>query len=76
MFKLHKNFWDRFGNSHSGSYFRPYAHALRFAVGLHGTQKFHPIVKKKHCQISSEARASHQLPISNTNVHVKNSGAS
>ena len=35
-----------------------YAHALRVAVALHGTQKFHPIVKYKHYQISSEARAS------------------
>ena len=25
-----------------------YAHALRFAVGLHGTKKFHPILKYKH----------------------------
>ena len=35
-----------------------YAHALRFAVGLHGTQKFHPIVKDRLYQISSGARAS------------------
>ena len=35
-----------------------YAHALRFAVGLHGTQKLHPIVKYEHYQISSGARAS------------------
>ena len=33
-------------------------HALRFAVGLHGTQKYHPIVKYTHYQISSGARAS------------------
>ena len=39
-------------------HFRRYAHALRFAVGLHGTQKFNPIVKYKHYQISSGARAS------------------
>ena len=41
-----------------GEHFRRCAHALRFAVGLHGTQKFHPIVKYKHYQISSGARAS------------------
>ena len=34
-------------------------HALKFAVGLQGTQKFHPIVKYKHCQISRGARASY-----------------
>ena len=39
-------------------HFRRHAHALRFAVGLHGTQKFHPIVKYKHYQISSGTRAS------------------
>ena len=26
-----------------GEYFSRYAHALRFAVGLQGTQTFHPI---------------------------------
>ena len=41
-----------------GEHFRRYAHALGFAVGLHGTQKFNPIVKYKHYQISSGARAS------------------
>ena len=41
-----------------GEDFRRYAHALRFAVGLQGTQKFHPIVKFKHYQISSGALAS------------------
>ena len=35
-----------------------YAHALRVAIGLHGAKKFHPIVKYKHYQISSGARAS------------------
>ena len=30
-------------------------HALRFAGGLDGTQKFNPIVKYKHYQISSGA---------------------
>ena len=35
-----------------------YAYALRFAVGPHGTQKFHPVVKYKHYEISSGARAS------------------
>ena len=39
-------------------HFRRYAHALRFAIGLHGAWKFHPIVKYKHYQISSGARAS------------------
>ena len=34
-----------------GEYFSRYAHALRFAVGLQGTQTFHPII------ISSGARA-------------------
>ena len=29
-----------------------------FAIGLHGASKFHPIVKYKHYQISSRARAS------------------
>ena len=38
-------------------HFRQYAHALRFAIGLHGAKKFHPIVKYKHYQISSGARA-------------------
>ena len=38
--------------------FRRYAHALRFAIGLHGAYKCHPIVKNKHYQISSGARAS------------------
>ena len=42
-----------------GEHFRRYAHALRFAIGLHGAEKlFHPIVKHKHYQISSGARAS------------------
>ena len=41
-----------------GEHFRRYAHDLRFAIGLHGTQKFHPVVKYKHYQISSEARVS------------------
>ena len=41
-----------------GDHFRRYAHALRFAIGLHGAKKFHPIVKNKHYQISSGARAS------------------
>ena len=39
-------------------HFRRYAHALRFAIGLHGAKKFHPIVKYKHYQTSSGARAS------------------
>ena len=39
-------------------HFRRYAHALRFAIGLHGAEKFHPIVKNKHYQISRGARAS------------------
>ena len=39
-------------------HFRQYAHALRFAIDLHGAKKFHPIVKNKHYQISSGARAS------------------
>ena len=39
-------------------HFRRYAHALRFAIGLHGAEKFHPIVKNKHYHISSGARAS------------------
>ena len=41
-----------------GDHFRRYAHALRFAIGLHGAYKFHPSVKNKHYQISSGARAS------------------
>ena len=41
-----------------GEHFRQYAHALRFAFGLHGTQKFHPVVKYKHYQISIGAQAS------------------
>ena len=41
-----------------GEHFRRYAHALRFAIGLHGAQKFDPIGKYKHYQISSGARAS------------------
>ena len=41
-----------------GEHFRRYAHALRFAIGLHGTQKFHPIDKYNHYQISSGPRAS------------------
>ena len=41
-----------------GEHFRRYAHALIFAIGLHGAQKFYPIVKYKHYQISSGARAS------------------
>ena len=44
-----------------GEHFRryaAYAHALRFAVGLHGTQIFYPIVKYKHYQILSGARTS------------------
>ena len=36
------------------------AHTLKFAVGLHGTQKFHLIVKYKHHQISSAAQTSLQ----------------
>ena len=42
-----------------GEHFRRYAHALRFAIGRHGhgAYKFHPIVKYKHYQVSSEARA-------------------
>ena len=44
-----------------GKHFRRYAHGFRFAIGLHGTQKFHPIVKYKHYQNSSGARAS--LPV-------------
>ena len=43
-------------------HFRRYAHALRFAIGLHGAEKFHPIVKNKHYHISSGARASLPLP--------------
>ena len=39
-------------------HFRLYAHALRFAIGLHGVYKFHRIVENKHYQISSGARAS------------------
>ena len=38
-------------------HFRRYVYALRFAIGLLGTQTFHPIVKYKHYQISSRARA-------------------
>ena len=49
-----------------------YAHALRFAVGLHGTQKFHPIVKYKHYQILSGARAS----LVSTQNHVCTMGCS
>ena len=45
-------------------HFRRYAHALRFAIGLHGAWKFHRIVENKHYQISSGARASL------TNIHV------
>ena len=41
-----------------GEFFRRYGHALKFAIGVHGAQKFHPIVKYKHYQISSGARAS------------------
>ena len=41
-----------------GEHFRRYAHALRFAVGLPDTQKFQPIVKFIHYQISSGARTS------------------
>ena len=41
-----------------GEHFRQYAHAIRFEVGLQGTEKFHPIVKYEHYQISSGARAS------------------
>ena len=41
-----------------GDHFRRYAHALRFAIGLHGAYKFHPIVKNKHYHISNGARAS------------------
>ena len=41
-----------------GEHFRRYAHAFRFAVSLQNTQKFHPIVKDRHYQISSGARAS------------------
>ena len=41
-----------------GEHFRRYAHALRFAIGLHGAKKFHPVAKYKHYQISSRARAS------------------
>ena len=44
-------------NMCTGEHFGRYAHALKFAVGLHGTQKFHSIVKYKHYQISSGARA-------------------
>ena len=33
---------------------RRYAHALRFAVGLHDIRKFLPIVKYKHHQIQVE----------------------
>ena len=38
-----------------GEHFRQYVHALKFAIGLcrHGTQKFHPVAKYKHYQISS-----------------------
>ena len=32
-------------NAGIGEHFRRYAHALRFAIGLHGALKFHPIVK-------------------------------
>ena len=41
-----------------GEHFRRYAHALRFAIGQHVAKKIHPIVKYKHYQISSGARAS------------------
>ena len=41
-----------------GEHFRRYAHGLRFVIGLHGAEKFHPIVKHKHYQISNGARAS------------------
>ena len=41
-----------------GEHYRRYAHAIRLGVGLHSTQKFHPIVNYKHYQISSGARAS------------------
>ena len=34
------------------------SHALRFVFDLHGTQKFHPIVKYEHYQILSGTRAS------------------
>ena len=46
-----------------GEHFRRYAHALRFAISQHGTQKFHPVVKYKHYQISSRARASLSIPL-------------
>ena len=46
-----------------GEHFRRYAHALRFAISQHGTQKFHPVVKYKHYQISSGTRASLGIPL-------------
>ena len=39
-------------------HFRQYVHAHRFAVGLHGTQKFYPTVKYKPYQILGRARGS------------------
>ena len=44
-----------------GEHFRQYALAIRFVVGLHSAEKFHPIIKYEHYQISSGARIS--LPI-------------
>ena len=41
-----------------GEHFKRYAHAIRSVIGLHGTEKFHPIVKYEDYQISSRARAS------------------
>ena len=34
-----------YAHSALGEHFRQYVHAIRFVVGLHGTQKLHPIVK-------------------------------
>ena len=31
-----------------GEHVRRYAHALRFAIDLHGVSEFHPIVRYKH----------------------------
>ena len=51
-------------------HFRRYAHEIKFVIGLHDTQKFHPIVKYEHYQISSGARPNLMRPYTEYRIDV------
>ena len=48
-----------------GEHFRRYAHALRFAVGLHGTQKFHPLLNINTTKFQVEREPVYSISLNN-----------